>query len=195
MPHAGAAADRYVDALNRAMTAHGINTPAQRAAFLAQVSAETGQLQNLVEDLDYFTTRRLYVVWPRLFPTEAAAASYVHNPEALANRAYAIVNGNGSEASGDGFRFRGRGFIQVTGRRNYRRLGFENNPEALADPQVAADTATAFWQNNGLIGRTTGVLDRAQFDAVSRTINGGATNAQERWDAYQRALRAFNVGQ
>ena len=119
--------------------------------------------------------------------------AYVHNPEGLANRAYADRIGNGGEASGDGFRFRGRGFIQITGRINYRRLGFENNPEALADPQAAADTATAFWQNNGLNGRTTGVLDRAQFDAVSRTVNGGATNAQERWDAYQCALHAFSV--
>ncbi len=132
-------------------------------------------------------------MWPQRFPTEAAAAPYAHNPVALGNRTYAVRNCNGDEASGDGFRFRGRGLIQVTGRGNYRDVGFENNPEALEDPQTAANTAAAYWVNQGLNGLTTGVLNRAQFDAVSRTLNGGNTGLQERWDAYQRTLHALNV--
>lgn len=117
-----------------------------------------------------------------------------HNPEALANRVYAIRNGNGDEASGNGYRFRGRGFIQVTGRGTYRSVGFENNPEALSEPQTAADTAAMFWQNHGLNGRSMGALNQAQFDAVSRTVNGGDTSSQERWEAYQRGLRALHGG-
>ena len=192
MPHAGAAAGHYVEPLNRAMAAHGISRPTQRAAFLAQISAESGQLQLTTEDLSY-SVQRLHRVWPHRFPTEAAAAPYAHNPEALANHVYADRFGNGDEASGDGFRFRGRGLMQVTGRINYRRLGFESHPEAMASPMSAANTAAAFMRNNGLNGRTMGVLNRGQFDAVSRTVNGGSQGLQERWDAYQRALSALGV--
>lgn len=193
MPDAGDEVDRYVEPLNQAMAAHGIDTPEQRAAFLAQVSVESGQLRHTVENLHY-SARRLTEVWPRRLPTQAAATPYAHTPEALADRVYANRLGNGDEASGDGFRFRGRGLMQVTGRDNHRRVGFENIPEALAEPQNAADTAAAFWVNNGLNGRTTGVLDRAGFDAVSRTVNGGDHGSQARWGAYQRALQAFDVG-
>jgi len=194
MPNAGAAADRYVDVLNQAMAVRGINTPEQRAAFLAQVSAETGQLQRLVEGMNYSSAQLIQKTWPRRFPTEAAAAPYVHNPEALANRVYANRNGNGDEASGDGYRFRGRGFAQTTGRGNYRAVGFEDNPEALAEPQNAANSAAAYWQSHGLNGRTAGVLNRAQLDAVSQTVNGGDVGSQERWNAYQRALRTLHGG-
>lgn len=176
MPHAGTEASRYTEPLNQAMATHGINTPAQRAAFLAQISAESGQLRATVEGLNYSSARRLHEVWPLLFPTEATAAPYVHNPEALANRVYANRNGNGDEASGDGYRFRGRGLMQVTGRGNYRNVGFENNPEALADPQNAADSAAAWWQNRGMNGRTVGALDRTQFDAVTHSVNRATSN-------------------
>ena len=127
------------------------------------------------------------------FPTEAAAAPYAHNPEALANRAYAHVNGNRDEASGDGYRFRGRGLIQVTGRGIYRSVGYEDNPEAMETPRGAADSAAAYWQNRGLNGRTTGALDRTQFNAVTHTVNAAGLHSQDRWDAYQRTLRTFNV--
>jgi predicted chitinase len=192
MPRAGAAANLYVEPLNRAMRTNGIDTPERRAAFLAQISVESGQLQDTVENLNY-SAQRLRQVWPNRFPTEAATAPYVHNPEALGNHVYANRLGNGDEASGDGFRFRGRGLMQVTGRANYRSVGFENNPEALLSPQNAANTATAFWQTNGLNGRTTGMLNRAQFDTVSRTVNGGNVGLQDRWDAYRRALSALGL--
>jgi putative chitinase len=192
MPGAGAAADRYVAPLNGALAARGIDAPEQRAAFLAQISVESGQLQRTVENLNYSVTR-MRQVWPRRFPTDAEAAPYAGNPEALGNHVYAGRLGNGNEASGDGFRFRGRGLMQITGRANYRRVGFENNPDALSDPMNAATTAAAFWQDNGLNARTTGVLDRAQFDAVSRTVNGGNEGSLERWDAYQRALSALGL--
>ncbi len=129
----------------------------------------------------YTTPSRITEVWPLRFPTQAAAAPYTRNAEALANRAYAKRNGN--EASGDGYRFRGRGLMQVTGRDNYRNVGFENSPEALAEPQNAANTAAAFWANHGLNGRTTGILDRAHFDGISRVVNRHDPNLQRLWDA------------
>ncbi len=194
MPHAGAAADRFAEPLNQAMAAHGINTPEQRAAFLAQVSIESNHLRSTTEHLNYTTAQRLQWVWPQRFPTQASTAPYLNNPEALANHVYAGRNGNGDEASGDGYRYRGRGLMQTTGRDNYRSAGFENNPEALEDTQTAANTAAAYWESHGLNGPTTGALDRAQFGNVARTVNIHDPNAQARWDAYQRALRALNAG-
>ena len=190
MPNAGGQADQYADALNSAMTAHGITAPEQRAAFLAQIAVESGDLNNTSENLNY-SAQRLTHVWPRRFPNVAAAAPYAHNPEALGNRTYADRLGNGDEASGDGYRYRGRGLMQVTGRDNYRRLGFEDNPDALANPITAADTAATFWANNNLNGRTQTALDRAHYDEISRAVNGGDNGISERWAAYQRALAAL----
>lgn len=99
-----------------------------------------------------------------------------------------------AEASEDGYRYRGRGLMQVTGRGNYRGVGFENNPEALEEPQNAANTAATYWQDNGLNGQTAHALDRAQFDSVSRAVNRHDPNSQVRRDAYQRALGALNAG-
>lgn len=84
--------------------------------------------------------------------------------------------------------------MQTTGRDNYRPIGFENNPEALDEPQAAADTAAAYWESHGLNAQTTGALDRAQFNNVARAVNIHDPNPQARWDAYQRALRALNAG-
>lgn len=106
------------------MAAEGINTPQQRAAFLAQVAVESQESQNTTENLNYTTAQRLQEVFGRSrFPTPAAAAPYLRSPEALGNRVYANRNGNGDEASGDGYRYRGRGFMQTTGRENYRAVG------------------------------------------------------------------------
>lgn len=190
MPGAAANADTYVDALNTAMAAHGIDTMPRRAAFLAQISVESGNLRATVENLNY-TAERLMVVWPRRFPTLEDATPYARNPEALANNVYANRVGNGDAASGDGYRFRGRGLMQVTGRSNYRAVGHEADPESLAQPATAADTAAAFWENNDLNGSTATELARPAFNRVSRTVNGGDHGSQERWDAYQRALRAL----
>ncbi len=153
MPNAGDAADRCVGPLSDAMAAHGIATAAQRAAFLAQIALESEQLHRTEEDLNY-TPYGITRAWPRLFPTDADAAPYAHNSEALSNRVYAGKIGNGDEASGDSFRYRGRGFMQVTGRANYRAGGFEDNPDAMAEPQNAADSAAKWWQNNGLDDRS-----------------------------------------
>jgi putative chitinase len=81
--------------------------------------------------------------WRGRFPNLGAAQPYVGRPQALANHAYQLKSGNGDEASGDGYRFRGRGLIQVTGRDNYRVVGFEDDPDAMSEPQGAAESAAA----------------------------------------------------
>jgi predicted chitinase len=190
MPEAGGQIGRFIGPLNTAMRVHGINTNERRAAFLAQISAESGQLRNVEENLNY-SAPRLRVVWPRRFPTIEAAAPYAGNPEALGNHVYADRLGNGDERSGDGYRYRGRGLMQTTGRYNYRVAGFENDPDALARPVTAADSAGLFWATNDLNRRTATVLDREDFNTVSRTVNGGNHGSEERWQAYRRALRAL----
>jgi predicted chitinase len=190
MPHAGASADAYVDALNAAMARHGITTPAQQAAFLAQISQESGDLRHTTENLNY-SAQRLAQVFPRHFPSTAVAQPYAHNPEAIANRVYGALPGNGGEASGDGYRFRGRGLIQVTGRSNYRAVGYENDPVAMSQPQGAAESAAAYWAHRNLNAMTRQPLSRSEFDRVTRRVNGGQVGANARWAAYQRALRAL----
>jgi len=168
------------------MAANGINTPEQRAAFLAQVAVESRQLQSTTENLNFTTAQRLQQAFgPTRFPSPDAA---------LANRVYANRNGNGDEASGDGYRYRGRGLMQTTGRENYRAVGHENDPETLEAPQGAANAAAQYWASHGLNGQTTRALNQQQFDEVSRTVNRYDPNLQARWDAYQRALGALGSG-
>jgi putative chitinase len=141
-----------------------------------------------MEENNDYSAKRLHEVWPRRFPTIASAQPYAHNPVAMADHVYANRNGNGNEASGDGYNFHGRGLIQLTGRGNYQSVGYENNPDALLEPHGASDSAARFWENNDLNTRTGSELKRGRFDDVSRTVNGGENGLDERWDAYQRAL-------
>jgi putative chitinase len=187
MPNSGAQADAFVGPLNREMAEHGITRPEQRAAFLGQASVETGNLRHMEENDDY-SAKRLHEVWPSRFPTIASAQPYAHNPVAMADHVYANRNGNGNEASGDGYNFHGRGLIQLTGRGNYQSVGYDNDPDALLQPHGASDSAARFWENNDLNTRTQSELKRGRFDDVSRTVNGGENGLDERWDAYQRAL-------
>ncbi|MHA5526101.1 glycoside hydrolase family 19 protein, partial [Pseudomonas aeruginosa] len=147
-PHAGPRAGVFVGALNRGMTRFGITSPVRAAAFLAQVGHESGQLTRLVENLNY-SARGLAATWPSRYlgadgQPNALAQRLARNPRAIANNAYASRNGNGDEASGDGWRYRGRGLLQITGRSNYRAAGtglgqpLEQEPELLEQPEWAA---------------------------------------------------------
>lgn len=150
MPNSITKAAIFVGPLNTAMRAHGIDTVEKKAAFLAQISVESADFNNTEENLNY-SAERLHKVWPRRFPTIDSVKPYAHNSEALGNHVYANRLGNGDEASGDGYLFRGRGLIQTTGRSNYRATGYENRPEDLANPSVAADSAAQFWSSNGFV--------------------------------------------
>jgi putative chitinase len=191
MPCAETNAASNLAALNAAMATNGILTIPNQAAFLAQISVESADLRCTEENLDY-AADRLTEVWPTHFPTPHAARPYAHNPEKLANFVYANRMGNGSAASGDGYRFRGRGFLQITGRDNYAALGYANNPDAPASLPEAAQSAASFWVLAGLNHKTETVLDRAAFDAITRIVSGCTATAPERFLAYQRALRALH---
>jgi putative chitinase len=185
----------WVDPLNQAMDRFEINTPARAAAFLAQIAHESSQLNRLVENLNY-SASRLMAVWPSRFPTLAVAQQYAGNPQKLGSFVYAKRLGNGDAASGDGFRFRGRGLIQTTGRANYHAaalalgLPLEDQPDLLATPGPAALSAGQFWQSRGL-NQLADRNDDANFVTITVRINGGKNGLPDRRAFWQRAKTAL----
>jgi putative chitinase len=187
--------DAWVAPLNDAMARFDIGTAQRAAAFLAQIAEESGQFNRLEENLDY-RAERLVAVWPARFPTLEAARPYEHAPEKLANRVYALRLGNGDAAGGDGWRFRGRGLIQITGRDNYRNaaaaLGrpYEEQPDLLAAPADAALSAAQFWKARGLNELADSDRD---FSAITQRINGSLTGDAQRRQFWAQAKGAFDV--
>jgi putative chitinase len=182
-------------ALNAAMAKFEINSCERMAAFLAQVAHESGQLSRLSENLNY-SAKRLTQVWPNRFPTLEKAQQYEKNPEKLANYVYAKRLGNGDEASGDGWRFRGRGLIQLTGRGNYRAaaqgigLPLEQQPDLLVQPEAAALSAAWFWKSHGLnelSDDNNEDNDTQDFCTITKRINGGTIGLKERMAMWQEA--------
>lgn len=193
-------AQRWAAPLNAAMKRFGINTPHRAALFLAQLGHESLSLSRTEESLSYSRDRLLEVFGRHV--THAEASAFVHQPAKLGNRVYANRNGNGNEASGDGYLFRGRGPMQHTGRGNYRRMGqlighpLEEQPALLIELEVGAMAAAAFWQDNGL----NAYADRRDVLAVSRIINLGDARSRatpngmaDRTTRTNRALAALGV--
>ena len=187
LPGAGVKADLYAPFLTQAMIASVTNTPVQRAAFLSQLGVESQNLHTVEEGLYYTKAARLDALF-RTFSSSKEAEPYLRSPEALANRIYANKNGNGDEASGDGWRFRGRGLIQVTGRGNYRATGYEHDPQIVTTPQHAALSASRYWRARGLNERSAKELSYPQFYTLVGLVNAGHLEVGARWQAYQRAL-------
>ena len=153
LPRARPIAGIFVPALNRAMARWKIDSRVRQAAFLAQVGHESGQLRNLVENLNY-SADALTRVWPLRFSAQTASA-YARQPEKIANKVYGGRMGNGPDASGDGWRYRGRGLLQITGRSNYREAGqglglpLEDDPGLLEQAEHAAQSAGWWWAKRG----------------------------------------------
>ena len=186
----------FVLPLNMACEEFGIDGPREIAAFAAQLAVESAGFTRLEENLNYTTPERLAAIFRTAFPAADAARPFVRNPEALANRVYANRLGNGNEASGDGWRFRGRGLKQLTGRSNYTACFADlyrttpDDPDRLLDTDGAARSAAWFWWRNGC-GRT---LTTRGFDAVTRIVNGpGMAGAAERRTAYVQVLAALGL--
>lgn len=193
LPMSRHVAERFVGPLQAAMTRFGINTPTRQAAFIAQVGHESGHLRRLVENLNY-SAAGLAATWPGRFrgadgKPNALALSLHRQPEAIANVVYANRMGNGDTASGDGWRYRGRGLIQLTGRDNYRAcakaigLPVEDFPEFLEEPEGACLSAAWFWSANQL----NRLADADQFERLTRKINGGTHGLAERIALYKTA--------
>jgi len=187
----------WIEALNASCPRFGITSTPRLAAFLAQVAHESAEFTQLVESLNY-SANRLMQVWPKYFPNLTSAAPYEHSPEKLANRVYSGRLGNGDEASGDGWRFRGRGLIQLTGRDNYREAGaglhlpLETDPDQAALPMTAALTAGHFWNGHGCNELADEGTELA-FDRISRRINGGQAGLESRRAYWARAKAALAI--
>ena len=190
-PNARHVAGVFVPALNTAMSKYQIVTPLRVVAFLAQVGHESAHLTAIVENLNY-SAAALMKTWPSRF-SAALAAECARNPEKIANIVYASRMGNGAPATGDGWKFRGRGLIQVTGWTNYQACGAElgldllTKPELLEQPIYAALSAAWFWKANGL----NTLADNGQFEGITKRINGGLNGQADRQETYQRALKVL----
>ena len=158
--------------------------------WLAQLAHESALFERTVENLNYTTVAQIRKTWPRRFPSNASAAPYVRNPQRLANEVYANRLGNGDAASGDGWKYRGRGLIQITGKDNYRDAGealglpLLEEPELLEDLVHAADAAGWFWKSHGLNRFASNIND------CTRAINGGLNGLPDRMRLYNRASAA-----
>jgi len=189
----------WTEPLNQGMARMEIDRPLRQAAFLAQVLLESSEFRQLQESLNY-SVARLREVWPKRFPSDEVAVQYAQQPEKLANRVYADRMGNGDEASGDGWRYRGRGLIQLTGRENYARFanaaGIDalGQPDLLAGPPGAVLSAAWFWHSRGLnelADRTQGPDGNAAFVELTTRINGGVNGLAQRhayWDRVRKVL-------
>lgn len=187
MPRADEA--RWADPLNKAMARFAISTAARSAMFLAQVAVESAELTRLEENLDY-SAARLMEVWPRRFTTVETAARYAHRSDVLANYVYANRLGNGDSLSGDGWRYRGRGLIQLTGADAYRSFGravgdsgILLSPDRLLTEPLAALSAAWFFSSRGC----NELADTGDIIAVSRRINGAEEGLERRKEYFHRA--------
>jgi len=184
----------FAEPLNETCTAFDITTPLRVAHFLAQTAHESAGYTALVENLNYGAPG-LLATWPKRFDAERAAA-YARQPEKIANYVYADRMGNGPEASGDGWRFRGRGILQLTGRATYRAageaLGFdlEAEPDLLATPRLAALAAGWYWAARGI----NALCDRDDVIAVTEAVNGGRNGLEHRVELLGLAKAAMQSG-
>jgi putative chitinase len=186
--------DHWHHALEQALPDYDINTPPRVAAFVAQCAHESGGFRFLKENLNY-KAESLMRVWPRYFKDATTAQKYAHNQEAIANRAYANRMGNGSEASGDGWKFCGRGLIQLTGRSNYQAFAdsietdINDIPEYLATFEGAVQSACWFWESNNL----NKWADAGDILTLTKKINGGTLGLADRQKHYEHALHILGA--
>jgi len=183
----------WADAMNNVFPTYSIDTPARVAAFLAQCGHESGGWTVFEENLNY-SAQGLTKVFPKYFPTLESATPYAKKPEMIANRIYSNRMGNGAPESGDGYRFRGRGPIQLTGRSNYTAFAKEmfedwqnvvENPDwVTADRDFALMSAIWFWNKNGLNKEA----DAGDIKTMTRKINGGYIGLEDRIKHYNEAI-------
>jgi putative chitinase len=189
--------DHWYGALKILLPDYEINTPQRIAAFIAQCSHESGGFMALKENLNYraVTLRKIF---PKYFPDDATANHYASLPnkqEAIANKVYANRMGNGPEESGDGYRYCGRGLIQLTGKQNYTwfaaslGISVEEAAEYLQTFEGAAQSACWFWETNNL----NQWADKGDIVTLTKRINGGTIGLDDRIKHYEHALHVLGA--
>lgn len=184
----------WLDPLNEVFARYDMATPARMASFIGQCQHESGNFKTLRENLNY-SAKGLCATWPKRFPTEESATPYHRNPEKIANKVYADRMGNGDEASGDGWKYSGRGLIQLTGKSNYTLAGDSlvadllNTPDLVLQPKYAALTAGWFWDKN----RLNAFADADDIEGMTKKINGGTIGLDDRKKHIAHALEVLGT--
>ena len=184
----------WYEALEQCLPDYDINTPQRVASFLAQCAHESGGFRALKENLNYKAVT-LRKVFPKYFPSDELAAVYAGKQEMIANRVYGGRMGNGDEHSGDGFRYCGRGLIQLTGKQNYQSFAdsietaVEDVPQYLATFEGAVQSACWFWESNKL----NQFADTGDILTMTKRINGGTIGLEDRIKHYQHALHVLGA--
>jgi putative chitinase len=185
--------EHWCEALNKILPDYDISTPARIAAFIAQTAHESGGYTALHENLNY-RAESLCRVWPRYF-NSGNGNDYAHQPEKIANKAYANRMGNGSEESGDGWKYCGRGLIQLTGKSNYQAFAdsietdLSEIPAFLQTFEGAIQSACWFWENNNL----NKWADAGNIEKMTQIINGGQLGIDDRKARYTHALQILGA--
>jgi putative chitinase len=183
--------DEWYSNLLNILPEYDIDTPHRVAAFMAQCGHESGGFTTLQENLNY-SAKGLVGTFKKYFPTEAVAKPYERRPEMIANRVYANRMGNGDEASGEGWYFRGRGIVQITGKNNYTKCSqslFESNvlvenPDLLLETEYAIHSACWFWS----AARLNELADIGDIKTMTKRINGGFIGLEDRINHYNHAI-------
>jgi putative chitinase len=184
----------WYDALSVCLPDYDINSPPRLAAFIAQCAHESGNFITIIENLNY-RAESLMLTWPSHFPTMDIANQYAHNQQAIANRVYANRMGNGDEASGDGYRYCGRGLIQITGKSNYQQFAdgistpLDQIPDFLVTFEGAVQGSAWFWEFHDL----NTLADSGDIRHMTHIINGGYNGYDDRLNRYNNALQIMGV--
>lgn len=184
--------EAWFDALNKHLPEFDITTVNRVAGFISQCQHESADFKTLVENLNY-SSKGLMGTWPKRFT--GVADHYHRKPEMIANRAYADRMGNGPEESGDGWRYRGRGLLQVTGKDNYTHCSHDlfgddrlvEDPDLLSTPEFAVLSACWFWKKNNL----NAICDAGDVKLLTRRINGGTLGLEDRIHHWNDCINVF----
>ena len=190
------ALNSFVASFNQWNEVFKINTPLRIAAYLAQVLHESAFLSAKTENLNY-SADGLLKTFPKYFKNKAEAEAYARQPEKIANKVYANRYGNGNEASGDGWRYRGRGLIQLTFRSNYEEFSKYDlctepvlkNPDKVATYPLDQVAAMWYWEKK----KINEPADRGDIDEVTKRVNGGTNGLAQRKVIYRRLIREFGI--
>lgn len=186
--------DHWYEAFEQILPDYDINTPQRVAAFIAQCAHESGGFKFIKENLNY-KAASLRKVFGKYFPNDQIAAEYAQKPEKIANRVYANRMGNGPEESGDGWRYCGRGLIQLTGKSNYENyamsleISVEEASEHLLTFEGCVQSAAWFWENNNL----NVLADKGDILTMTKRINGGTIGLEDRIKHYNHACHILGV--
>lgn len=186
--------EHWHEALIQLLPDYDINTPQRIAGFVAQCAHESNGFTAIKENLNY-RPESLMKLFHKYFPTMDSAQAYAHQQEKIANKIYANRMGNSDEASGDGYKFCGRGLIQITGRDNYQsfadslQMNIDDVPDYLATFEGAAQSACWFWENNNL----NKWADQGDILTLTKKINGGTIGLEDRKAHYDHALQVMGA--